>query len=60
MGWIKNNASGDVEAMITGPDEALQEFIDWCKRGPSGAIVKEVMVKEEVETIRLKGFEIIR
>lgn len=43
-GWVKNTASGDVEIMASGEKGALQEYIDWCKQGPSGARVREVVI----------------
>jgi acylphosphatase len=60
-GWIKNQSSGAVEAIITGEDKALEEFIDWCKKGPGSAVVREVIVAEgAVLKSREEGFQIIR
>jgi acylphosphatase len=49
-GWVKNTAEGQVEAMATGNEEALQQFISWCKKGPPGAKVTEVLVNPVGET----------
>lgn len=49
-GWVKNTAEGHVEAMATGNEEALQQFISWCKKGPPGAKVTEVLVNPVGET----------
>lgn len=48
-GWVKNTREGNVEAMATGSNEQLQQFISWCKQGPSRAVVNDVQVtfKEE-------------
>jgi acylphosphatase len=41
-GWIKNTAEGAVEAMASGADESIKAFIEWCKMGPSQAVVTSV------------------
>ena len=33
-GSIKNTPEGDVHIIATGTKEHLQEFINWCRRGP--------------------------
>ncbi len=33
-GWIKNTDSGEVEALVSGTEQALEQFIGWCKKGP--------------------------
>ena len=58
-GWVKNTAEGHVEAIATGNEEALQQFISWCKKGPPGAKVTEVLVNPVGET-PFKGFSITR
>jgi acylphosphatase len=50
-GWIKNNAAGDVECLVTGSEVNLNEFISWCKKGPSNAEVTEVIVDEKSEVL---------
>ena len=52
-GWVKNTEDGDVEATITGLEEKLNVFIDWCKHGPPAAIVTAV----EVSSVEEKSFE---
>lgn len=46
-GWIKNTPEGDVEAVAAGTEEQLQQFISWCRKGPSGAKVTDVIVSEQ-------------
>lgn len=48
-GWIKNTKEGDVEAVVTGADEPLQLFIDWCREGPSKAVVTQVHITNREE-----------
>ena len=58
-GWVRNTPNGDVEAMATGSKEALAKFIDWCRRGPKHAEVKDVVV-ETVDEVFSNGFKVIR
>lgn len=58
-GWIKNTNEGDVEAMVTGTSDALNEFATWCKQGPERANVSEVIVTEQLENT-FNDFKIIR
>ncbi len=58
-GWVKNTKEGNVEITATGNELPLQEFINWCKKGPQEAIVKDVIVSERVE-ISFIDFEIVR
>ena len=46
-GWIRNEADGSVYAEAEGSDDALQQFVEWCKKGPSEAQVDEVHVQED-------------
>ena len=43
-GWIKNTREGDVEAIASGKEDQLQQFVEWCKSGPPQAIVANVAV----------------
>ncbi|HUS02645.1 MAG TPA: acylphosphatase [Chitinophagaceae bacterium] len=58
-GWIKNTKAGDVEAMATGEQQDLDEFINWCKKGPEKAEVEDVIITQEKET-SFNDFEVIR
>ena len=58
-GWIKNREDDDVEAMVTGSQQQVEEFISWCKKGPEKAEVDDVIVTQEQETY-FNDFEIIR
>ena len=58
-GWIKNTGEGDVEAVATGNEDQLQQFVDWCKAGPPHAIVTRVSVKE-MEDEAFEKFRIVR
>ena len=58
-GWIKNREDDDVEAMVTGSQQQLDEFTVWCRRGPEKAKVEDVLVTPENET-SFNDFEVIR
>ena len=46
-GWVKNRADGAVEAVFEGEPDAVAALVDFCRRGPRGAQVRNVDVVEE-------------
>ena len=58
-GWVKNTADGHVEALVTGDEEGVQQFIEWSKRGPENAVVSSVSVETLAEK-RFDDFRVIR
>ena len=58
-GWIKNLPDNNVEIKATSSEELLQQFIGWCKQGPPGAIVDEVII-EDLLTEPFTGLRIMR
>jgi acylphosphatase len=58
-GWVKNMPDGTVETIAEGEEENLNEYLQWCKNGPSSAWVEEVKKKWEEPTGEFKGFNII-
>jgi len=58
-GWIRNLPDRNVEIRATATEEALQQFIDWCKQGPPKAKVENVTVEEFVPE-DFNSFKIIR
>lgn len=58
-GWIRNAADGAVEAAFEGDDAAVQQLLDWCGHGPSGAQVRSVEVTEEPPS-GARGFRVVR
>ncbi len=50
-GWIKNTKEGDVEAVVSGSQEQIDQFIQWCWVGLERATVVDVIsqpIPEEV------------
>ncbi|MBW8887229.1 MAG: acylphosphatase [Fibrobacteres bacterium] len=45
-GFVRNEPDGSVYAEAEGEREALDLFVEWCRRGPPHARVESVEVKE--------------
>ncbi len=56
-GWVANRADGAVEAVFEGEPDAVDEMVEFCRRGPSRAEVASVEVEEEPPE-GLTGFEV--
>jgi acylphosphatase len=41
-GWVRNRGSGEVEALVQGPAQAVAALRDWAHRGPPAARVARV------------------
>jgi len=46
-GWVRNLGDGSVEAVFEGPAADVGQMLAWCRRGPSGAIVTDVLTAAE-------------
>jgi acylphosphatase len=55
-GWVRNLRDGRVEAVFEGEKEVVEGMIEFCRRGPPGAIVKHVEVSWETPTDEYKHF----
>lgn len=58
LGWVRNKKDGSVEAVAQGSDEAISEFISWCKMGPTMARVSEVQTRDVAVSSKLDDFTI--
>ena len=56
-GWVTNRTDGAVEAAFEGEPAAVEQLIEFCRRGPGRAEVDSVDVTEE-EPEGLPGFRI--
>jgi acylphosphatase len=43
-GWVRNRFSGEVEAVVYGPEEKVEAFIDWAHEGPPAAEVTRIEI----------------
>ncbi len=57
-GWAKNMPDGTVEIVAEGEEVQLQEYLEWCKKGPSVARVEKIEETWEETSGQLKGFSI--
>ena len=58
-GWVRNLGDGRVEAVFEGPEDKIDEIVEWCRTGPIGARVENVEVNEEEIGDDLSDFHII-
>jgi acylphosphatase len=56
-GWVRNRSDGAVEAAFEGDRAAVDELVEFSRRGPSRAEVASVEVTEE-EPEGLTGFKV--
>ena len=57
-GWVKNCGDGRLEAVFEGDEENVNEMVEFCRRGPSGARVTNVEVVWEESTGEFEGFSV--
>jgi acylphosphatase len=46
-GWVRNCRDGRVEAVLEGETDAVERMVDWCRHGPSRAVVTSVEIYDE-------------
>lgn len=46
-GWVRNRADGSVEAVFSGPADAVARMLERCKEGPRSAVVTSVRTEDE-------------
>jgi acylphosphatase len=56
-GWVRNTSNGTVEAVFEGEPDAVDEMVEFCRRGPGRAQVSGIEVLEE-EPEDLEGFQV--
>ncbi len=59
-GWVKNLHDGRVEAVFEGDQEKVDKMVEWCRKGPNYADVKDVQVISEKYSGEFKDFSVRR
>ena len=58
-GFVRNESNGDVYIEAEGEENQLNEFLKWCRQGPSRARVDNLNIKES-EVVNFDSFEVRR
>ena len=58
-GWVKNKITGEVEALLIGNDEDVNEIIKQCKTGPRSSNVTQVKTQDYKREYSKKFFVIL-
>jgi acylphosphatase len=58
-GEVKNLPDGRVFIIATGIKEQLNKLVEWCRKGPEKAWVREIVV-QDLDLKQFDGFSIIR
>jgi acylphosphatase len=59
-GWVRNLDDGRVEAVFEGGQEKIDKMLEWCRKGPDYADVKDVRVISEKYIGEFNDFSIRR
>ena len=57
-GYVKNRISGEVEALLIGNDEDVNELIKQCEKGPSSNVT-QVKIQDYQQDYSKKSFDIL-
>lgn len=57
-GWVKNSWDGRVDAVFEGERDNVEKILEWCRKGPPGAMVRNVEVNWEDATGEFDSFSI--
>lgn len=55
-GWVRNRPDGGVEILAEGEPARLEQFVVWCRRGPSGAVVTDLDIQWREASGEFAGF----
>lgn len=58
-GWVRNLDDGRVEAIFEGEESAIKALVDFCSKGPKGALVTHVSVDWEPFKGEFHSFDIV-
>ena len=58
-GWVKNKITGEVEVLLIGNDEDVDEIIKQCEIGPHSSNVTQVKIQDYKQEYSKKSFNIL-
>ena len=58
-GWVKNKITGEVEVLLIGNDEDVNNIIKQCERGPSSSNVTQIRIQDYQQEYFKKSFDIL-
>ncbi|WP_315919094.1 acylphosphatase [Mesorhizobium sp. SP-1A] len=59
-GWVRNEPDGSVKALLTGPDDAVENMLERLRQGPRGAAVADVATEPAGPVVAPADFRIVR
>ena len=57
-GWVRNLPDGRVEAVFEGKEEDVRALVDFCRKGPRGAVITNVDVTFEGFAGEFRNFKV--
>ena len=58
-GWVKNKITGEVEALLIGHDDDVNNVIKQCEKGPHSSNVTQVTIQDYKQEYSNKSFNIL-
>ena len=58
-GWVRNLDDGRVEAVFEGKEDSVKALVDFCRKGPTGALITYVDVAFEQFSGEFKNFDVV-
>ena len=58
-GWVKNKITGEVEVLLIGNDENVNDIIKQCKIGPFSSNITQIRIKDYQQEYSKKSFDIL-
>lgn len=57
-GWVRNLDDGRLEAVFEGEEDDVAALVDFCRKGPRGALITNVDVAFEAFSGEFQNFEV--
>ncbi|MEZ4485221.1 MAG: acylphosphatase [Syntrophotaleaceae bacterium] len=57
-GWVRNRSDGSVEAVLEGPEIAVEAALDHLRQGPAGGRVEKLHCERQPYRGEFNGFEV--